>query len=89
MTKLAPEWVRTSDPVIRSPVRYHWTTAPSVRVPVKHFLACMLLGVVIQQVTLLVEGKDNDEASRQRRLLGCNEIIRHRFHANTKHSIES
>ena len=27
MTKLAPEWVRTSDPVIRSPARYHWTTA--------------------------------------------------------------
>ena len=22
MTKLAPEWVRTSDPVIRSPARY-------------------------------------------------------------------
>ena len=29
MTKLAPEWVRTSDPVIRSPVRYRWTTAPA------------------------------------------------------------
>ena len=28
MTKLTPEWVRTSDPVIRSPVRYRWTTAP-------------------------------------------------------------
>ena len=28
MTKLAPEWVRTSDPVIRSPARYCWTTAP-------------------------------------------------------------
>ena len=27
MTKLAPEWVRTSDPVIRSPARYCWTTA--------------------------------------------------------------
>ena len=25
--KLAPEWVRTSDPVIRSPARYRWTTA--------------------------------------------------------------
>ena len=24
MTKLAPEWVRTSDPVIRSPARYRW-----------------------------------------------------------------
>ena len=29
MTKLAPEWVRTSDPVIRSPARYRWTTAPT------------------------------------------------------------
>ena len=26
MTKLAPEWVQTSDPVIRSPARYRWTT---------------------------------------------------------------
>ena len=30
MTKLAPEWVRTSDPVIRSPARYRWTTAPAL-----------------------------------------------------------
>ena len=30
MTKLAPEWVRTSDPVIRSPGRYRWTTAPAL-----------------------------------------------------------
>ena len=30
MTKLAPEWVRTSDPLIRSPARYHWTTAPAL-----------------------------------------------------------
>ena len=30
MTKLAPEWVQTSDPVIRSPARYHWTTAPAL-----------------------------------------------------------
>ena len=29
MTKLAPEWVRTSDPVIRSPARYRWTMAPA------------------------------------------------------------
>ena len=27
--KLAPGWVRTSDPVIRSPARYRWTTAPT------------------------------------------------------------
>ena len=30
MTKLASEWVRTSDPVIRSPARYRWTTAPAL-----------------------------------------------------------
>ena len=31
MMKLAPEfeWVRTSDPVIRSPARHRWTTAPA------------------------------------------------------------
>ena len=29
MTKLAPEWVRTSDPVIRSPACYRWTMAPA------------------------------------------------------------
>ena len=29
MTKSAPEWVRTSDPVIRSPAHYRWTTAPA------------------------------------------------------------
>ena len=29
LMKLAPEWVRTSDPVIRSPARYRWTTAPA------------------------------------------------------------
>ena len=31
MAKLAPEWVRTSDPVFRSPARYRWTTAPALR----------------------------------------------------------
>ena len=31
MTKLAPEWVQTSDPVIRSTARYRWTTAPAER----------------------------------------------------------
>ena len=30
MTKLAPEWVQTGDPVIRSPARYRWTTAPAM-----------------------------------------------------------
>ena len=29
MTKLAPEWVRTSDPGIKRPARYRWTTAPA------------------------------------------------------------
>ena len=29
MMKHAPEWVRTCDPVIRSPVRYRYTTAPA------------------------------------------------------------
>ena len=28
MTKHAPEWVRTRDPVIRSPARYRWIMAP-------------------------------------------------------------
>ena len=37
ITKLAPEWVRTSDPVIRSPARYRWTTAPPlVYIAYKH-----------------------------------------------------
>ena len=30
MTKLAPERVRYSDPVIRSPARYRWTTVPAL-----------------------------------------------------------
>ena len=29
MTKLSPEWVQTSDPVIRSSARNRWTTAPA------------------------------------------------------------
>ena len=40
MTKLAPEWVRTSDPVIRSPARYRWTTAPaSISVENSNFIS--------------------------------------------------
>ena len=35
MTKFAPEWVRTRDPVIRSPARYRWTTAPAQYSPLK------------------------------------------------------
>ena len=30
MMKHAPEWVQTSDPVIRSPAHYLWTTAPAL-----------------------------------------------------------
>ena len=30
MTKLAPEWVQTNDPVIRSPARYRRTTSPAL-----------------------------------------------------------
>ena len=40
MTTLAPEWVRTSDPVIRSPARYRWTTAPamiSTKIPMSNY----------------------------------------------------
>ena len=36
MTKLAPEWVRTSDPVIRSPARYRWTLNSLITVHEKY-----------------------------------------------------
>ena len=32
LMKHAPEWVRTSNPVIRSPARYRWITAPAGRI---------------------------------------------------------
>ena len=37
MTKLAPEWVRTNDPVIRSPARYrtHYSKATSLEEVIK------------------------------------------------------
>ena len=38
MTKLAPDWLRTSDPVIRSPARYRWTTAPAFCIISKIYL---------------------------------------------------
>ena len=63
MTKLAPEWVRTSNPVIRSPARYRWTTTPvkpSLRSALnnsiltvthayahRHHIACFFIGVHI------------------------------------------
>ena len=48
MTKLAPEWVRTSDPVIRSPARYRWTTAPAspaVRADLKSAMSTSVAGM--------------------------------------------
>ena len=42
MTKLAPEWVRTSDPVIRNPARYRWTTAPASRILVNSSLELLI-----------------------------------------------
>ena len=42
MTKLAPEWVRTNDPVFRSPARYRWTTAPAFSREGKHGRCCGL-----------------------------------------------
>ena len=42
MSKLAPEWVRTNDPVIRSPARYRWTTAPAsiyIRLNIGYFMS--------------------------------------------------
>ena len=48
MTKLAPEWVRTSDPVIRSPARYHWTTAPATYIRVvMHVIVMMHMSMCI------------------------------------------
>ena len=43
MTKLAPEWVRTSDPVIRSPARYRWTTAPAT-----HTMSVIMSSVIFE-----------------------------------------
>ena len=49
MTKLAPKWVRTSDPVIRSPARYRWTTAPAFIFQRVHWriLVCTCMKVYI------------------------------------------
>ena len=72
MTKLAPEWVRTSDPVIRSPARYRWTTAPAIDLVEKLHLqfcksilyvnkstpTCMVLGDLgRRRVEHLVDGR--------------------------------
>ena len=59
MTKLAPEWVRTSDSVIRSPARYRWTTAPALgglsgAISMSHFFIFHILhpdsGVYLLQI---------------------------------------
>ena len=56
MTKLAPEWVRTSDPVIRSPARYRWTTAPAVVLGGVWLEGCVwLMGVDGYGVWVVVE----------------------------------
>ena len=47
MTKLAPEWLRTKDPVIRSPARYRWTTAPANSVTKQWF---RVVDVIIDRV---------------------------------------
>ena len=46
--KLAPEWVRTSDPVIRSPARYRWTTAPASW----RFQDRYVCGICVHQLTV-------------------------------------
>ena len=48
MTKLGPEWVRTSDPVIRSPARYRWTTAPALHI-IRYILGAQLGGITLRQ----------------------------------------
>ena len=50
MTKLAPEWVRTSDPVIRSPARYRWTTAPA-----SHIFECNELGISLSNCAIALK----------------------------------
>ena len=52
MTKLAPEWVRNSDPVIRSPARYRWTTAP----------ASGIVGINISTHYIIILYKPGDKA---------------------------
>ena len=52
MTKLAPEWVRTSDPVIRSPARYRWTTAPAGWARVRNVYQCCNFAVIFWGGTL-------------------------------------
>ena len=59
MTKLAPEWVRTSDPVIRSPARYRWTTAPAFVVRCKRVIrgigrvCCIVRSCIFPECLLL------------------------------------
>ena len=54
MTKLAPEWVRTSDPVIRSQARYRWTTAPAVQFNKKSFITCESINVLSYNIVIYI-----------------------------------
>ena len=45
MTKLAPEWVRTRDPVIRRPARYRWTTAPAMISGMEWNITCLTIPI--------------------------------------------
>ena len=64
MTKLAPEWVRTSDPVIRSPARYRWTTAPSAKFTMGN-------NDCIHDKRSMVQIKNNDNQCACHELLLC------------------
>ena len=63
MTKLTPEWIRTSNPVIRSPACYRWTTAPALE----------LEGIVVNNRTLsdmenIISEKMSTQVSELKRL---------------------
>ena len=75
MTKLAPEWVRTSDPVIRSPARYRWTTAPtkSIVMYIIYSATCLIRTAKCLPWTVLIRQDlvswlDNKHHSRLKRL---------------------
>ena len=58
MTKLAPEWIRNSDPVIRSPARYRWTTAPACIVGQQRVYLCydcLCLMALFRAIRLLIQ----------------------------------
>ena len=57
MMNHAPEWVQTSDPVIRSPARYPWTTA----------LACIVIGERYRGGIVFKEGYSTHKNSHRKR----------------------